>query len=140
MIEDTYSDDDLYKFYLSLDAEKDSMIKQAETIKMIASNEDCVIVGRCADYILKDNPNLIKIFLYAPIEYRIDKVKEMYKDTYKEAKKHVNQSDKSRASYYEIIANSKWGDKENYDICLDCSIGNDKIINIICDYIKEKSK
>jgi len=140
LIEDTYSDDELYKFYLSLDAEKDSMIKQAETIKMIASNEDCVIVGRCADYILKDNANLIKIFLYAPIEYRIDKVKEMYKDTYKEAKKHVNQSDKSRASYYEIIANSKWGDKENYDICLDCSIGNDKIINIICDYIKEKSK
>jgi len=114
LIEDTYSDDELYKFYLSLDAEKDSMIKQAETIKMIASNEDCVIVGRCADYILKDNANLIKIFLYAPIEYRIDKVKEMYKDTYKEAKKHVNQSDKSRASYYEVIANRKWGYKENY--------------------------
>lgn len=138
LIEDTYSDDELYKFYLSLDAEKDSMIKQAETIKMIATEEDCVIVGRCADYILKDNPNLVKIFLYAPIEYRIDKVKEMYKDTYKDAKKHVNQSDKSRASYYEVIANRKWGDKENYDICLDCSIGNDKIINIICDYIKNR--
>lgn len=140
LIEDTYSDDDLYKFYLSLDVEKDSMIKQAETIKIIASKEDCVIVGRCADYILKDNTNLIKIFLYAPTEYRIEKIKEMYNDTYKEAKKHVNQSDKSRASYYEIIANSKWGDKENYDICLDCSIGNDKIVNIICEYIKEKNR
>lgn len=57
-----------------------------------------MIIGRCADYILKDHPNLIKIFLYAPIEYRINKVKEMYKDTYNEAKKHINQSNKSRAS------------------------------------------
>ena len=116
------------------------MIKQAETIKMIASKNDCVIVGRCADYILKDNPNLIKVFLYAPSEYRINKIKEMYNDTYKEAKNHVVQSDKSRSLYYEIIANKKWGAKENYDICLDCSIGNEKIVNIICDYIKEKSK
>ena len=45
-----------------------------------------------------------------------------------------------RASYYEIIANKKWGDKENYDICLDCSIGNEKVVNIICDYINEKNK
>lgn len=140
LIENKYQDDELYKFYLSLEAEKDSIIKQAETIKMIASKNNCVIVGRCADYILKDNPNLIKVFLYAPSEYRINKIKEMYKDTHKEAEKHVIQSDKSRASYYEIIANKKWGDKENYDICLDCSIGNDKIVNIICEYIKEKKE
>ena len=140
LIENKYNDDELYKFYLSLDVEKDSIIKQAETIKMIALKNNCVIVGRCADYILKDNPNLIKVFLYAPSEYRINKIKEMYKDTHKEAEKHVVQSDKSRASYYEIIANKKWGSKENYDICLDCSIGNDKIINIICEYVKERSK
>ncbi len=140
LIESTYNDEELYKYYLSLDAEKDSMIKQAETIKMIASKNDCVIVGRCADYILKDNPNLIKVFLYAPREYRINKIKEMYNDTYKDAEKYVVKSDKSRASYYEIIANKKWGAKENYDICLDCSIGNDKVVNIICDFIKEKIK
>lgn len=140
LIENKYNDDELYKFYLSLDAEKDSIIKQAETIKLIASKNDCVIVGRCADYILKDEPNLIKVFLYAPSKYRINKIKEMYKDTHKEAEKHIVQSDKSRASYYEIIANKKWGDKENYDICLDCSIGNEKVVNIICDYINEKNK
>ena len=71
---------------------------------------------------------------------RINKIKEMYKDTHKEAEKHIVQSDKSRASYYEIIANKKWGDKENYDICLDCSIGNEKVVNIICNYINEKNK
>lgn len=51
LIENKHNDDELYKFYLSLDAEKDSMIKQAETIKLIVSKNDCVIVGRCADYI-----------------------------------------------------------------------------------------
>lgn len=139
LIENKYSNDDLYNFYLSLDAERDSIIKQAETIRMIASKNDCVIVGRSSDYILKDNPNLIKIFLYAPMEYRINKIKEMYKDTYNEAKKHINKSDKSRAAYYEVISNKKWGDIVNYDICLDCSIGNEKIVNIICEYIKERN-
>ena len=140
LIENKYTDDELYNFYLSLDAEKDSILKQTETIRMIASKKNCVIVGRSSDYILKDNPNLIKIFLYAPMEYRINKVKEMYNDTYNEAKKHINKSDKSRATYYEVIANKKWGDKENYDICLDCSIGNEKVVNIIYEYVKEKNK
>lgn len=135
MIDDGHSDEELYKFYLSLDAEKDSIIKQSETIKAIAEKENCVIVGRAADYILRDNPNLVKIFLYAPLEYRIDKIKEIYKDTYKEAKRHVLDSDKSRSSYYEVVANRPWGKKENYDLCINCELGNEKIIDIICNYI-----
>lgn len=137
IIEDQYTDDELYKFYLSLDAEKDSIIKQAEVIKKIASEESCVIVGRGADYILKDNQNLIKIFLYAPLKYRINKVKEMYNDTDKEAKKHVLDSDKSRSSYYEVISDQTWGKIDNYDLCLNCEIGNDAAVEVICDYIVE---
>ena len=135
----TGGDDELYKFYLSLDAEKDSIIKQSETIKKIASNDNALIVGRGADYILKDNPNLIRIFLYAPVEYRINKIKEMYKDSYKDARKHVLDSDRSRASYYEVITNQKWGETTNYDLCLNCEIGSEKIICIICDYIKKRT-
>lgn len=137
LIDSDYSDDELYNFYLSLDAEKESIIKQAETIKSIASKENCVIVGRSSDYILKDNGSLIKIFLYAPLEYRINKVKEMYNDTYSQAQKYIAKSDRSRASYYEVIANKKWGDKENYDICIDCSSAGEKTASIICGYIKE---
>lgn len=137
LADNTFTDSELYKFYLSLDAEKEGIIKQAETIKMIASKNDCVIVGRCADYILENSANLIKVFLYAPKEYRINKVKEMYNDTYEEAKKHVTKSDKSRATYYEVIANKKWGDKQNYDICIDASVGSDKVVSVICDYVKE---
>lgn len=139
LVKDSYTDDELYKFYLSLDAEKDSIIKQAETIQLIASEDNCVIVGRGSDYILKDNPNLIRIFLYAPLEYRINKVKEMYHDTYKDAKKHVLDSDKSRSSYYEVISNQTWGKKENYDLCLNCEMGNDKIVKFICEYINDKN-
>ena len=111
LTKESYTDDELYRFYLSLDAEKDAIIKQAETIKLIASEDSCVIVGRSSDYILKDNPNLVRVFLYAPLEYRINKVEEMYNDTYQEAKKHVLDSDKSRASYYEVISNLSWGKK-----------------------------
>lgn len=82
---------------------------------------------------------MIRIFLYAPLEYRINKIKEIYKDDDKEAKKYVIQSDKSRATYYEVISNQVWGDKSNYDICIDCQIGNDKVINSICDYVKNKN-
>ena len=140
MIKENVTDDELYMYYLSLDAEKDSIIKQAETIKKIAKENNCVIVGRGADYILKDESNVIKIFLYAPLEYRINKIQEMYKDNYKDAKKHVLDSDKSRAAYYEVITNQKWGNNENYDLCLNCEIGSEKAINIICDYIEKRMK
>lgn len=140
LIDKNTTDKELYNFYLSLDVEKESIIKQSEIIKKIASKENCIIVGRGADYILKDNPYLIKIFLYAPKTYRINKIKEMYNDTYDEAKKHVLKSDKSRASYYEVITNQKWGDKENYDLCLNCKIGTQKTVNIICNYIQNLIK
>ena len=90
------------------------------------------------NYILKDNPNLIRVFLYAPLEYRIDRIKEMYNDTYKDAKRYVLDSDKSRASYYEVISNQICGKKENYDLCINCEIGNDKVANVICEYIQDR--
>lgn len=139
LVENKNDEETLYGDFLSFDANKEAIIKQAKVIKEIANEGNCVIVGRAADYILNDNPNLIRIFLYAPLEYRINKIKEIYKDDDKEAKKYVIQSDKSRATYYEVISNQVWGDKSNYDICIDCQIGNDKVINSICDYVKNKN-
>ena len=131
-------EDEMYNYYLSLDANKEAIIKQAETIKMIANDKSCVIVGRAADYILKDYPNLVKIFLYASLDYRISKVKEIYEDNDSQAKKYIKKSDKSRSSYYEIISNQQWGNKEYYDLCLNCEMGNEKVVKIICDYIKNR--
>lgn len=135
---DNIDEKDLYDNFLSLDANKDAIINQSKIIKEIAKKEDAVIVGRASDYILKDNPNLVKVFLYAPNEYRINKIKEIYKDNEKDAKKYILTSDKSRKSYYEVITNKSWGDKSNYDLCLNCEIGNDTFIKIICDYVNSK--
>lgn len=135
---DNIDEKDLYDNFLSLGANKDAIINQSKIIKEIAKKEDAVIVGRASDYILKDNPNLVKVFLYAPNEYRINKIKEIYKDNEKDAKKYILTSDKSRKSYYEVITNKSWGDKSNYDLCLNCEIGNDTIIKIICDYVNSK--
>ena len=101
---------------------------------------DCVIVGRAADYILKDTQKLIKIFLYAPMDYKIKNIKNNYKDSDKEAEKNVNKSTKLRATYYELISNQTWGMKENYDLCLNCKVGNEMIINTICDYVKNRKE
>lgn len=129
---------DLYDEFLSLEASKDAMISQSNIIKEIAKEEDCVIVGRAADYILRDNPNLVKIFLYAPMDYKVNNIKKNYKDSEKQARKNVEKSTKSRAMYYELVSNQTWGSKENYDMCLNCEIGNDFAVKIICDYVKNR--
>ena len=134
------TEEDLYRHYLSLDVNKDSIIKQTKAIKEIAKKSNCIIVGRAADYILKDNPNLISIFIYAPNEYRINKLKEMYNDNKNEAMKHILDSDKARSSYYEVITNQKWGNKDNYDLCINSEIGNKETAEIIYNYIKNKIK
>lgn len=108
--------------------------------KEIANTENCVIVGRSADYILRDNKNLIKIFLYAPEQYKIETIKRLYNDNDSTAKSYIKKSDKARSTYYEVISNQIWGNKNNYDICLDCQIGNDEIVKIICNYVKNKIK
>lgn len=130
---------DLYNNFLSLNVDKDAIITQSKIIKEISKTEDCVIVGRAADYILRNNPRLIKIFLYADSDYKIKNIQNNYKDTKKEAEKNIEKSTKSRAMYYEIISNQTWGMKENYDLCLNCKVGNDMIIKTICEYIKNRN-
>lgn len=135
LINKDYSEEELYDNYLSLDANKDAVINQAKVIMKIAENNCAVIVGRTADYILRNNKNLVKVFIYAPMDYKIKNVMKNYGDTEKKAKKHIIDSNKSRANYYSIIANQIWGDKVNYDLCLDSSIGTRQTAKVIIDYI-----
>ena len=116
MLKTDFNDDEIYDNFLSLDASKEAIISQSKVIKKIANTSDCVIVGRSADYILKENKNLIKVFIYAPMDYRIKNVMKNYGDNEKQAKQHITSSDKSRANYYSAIANKSWGDKNNYDL------------------------
>lgn len=133
-----YTEEELYNSYLSLDANKDALINQAKVIAKIAEQGSAVIVGRGADYILRNNPNLVKIFIYAPMDYKIKNIMKNYNDNSKDAKKHILNSNELRANYYSIIANKTWGDKNNYDLCIDSSIGNDRAAKIICAYVAKK--
>lgn len=134
------SEDYIYSQFLSLDINKNSIIFLSNVIKEIAKKGNCVIVGRAADYILKEDEKLVRIFLYAPLEYRLNKVMEIYHDSHEDALRYIHKSDHSRKSYYEVISNKIWGDKSNYDLCLDCKLGNETIKDIICNYVKSLNK
>lgn len=128
----------LYDLYLSSSPAQFAILAQDKIIKKIAENGSCVIVGRAADYILKDNPNIIKIFIYANEDYRIKNIMDMYGDSLKQAKKMMEKSDKARSVYYKNISGQEWGKIDNYDLCIDSSIGTEETAKIICEYIKNK--
>lgn len=134
------SEDYIYSQFLSLDINKNSIILLSNVIKEIAKKGNCVIVGRATDYILKEDEKLVRIFLYAPLEYRLNKVMEIYHDSHEDALRYIHKSDHSRKGYYEVISNKTWGDKSNYDLCLDCKLGNETIKDIICNYVKSLNK
>lgn len=94
---------------------------QSEIIRELAEKSDCVIIGRCADYILRDQKPL-RIFVYADLESRIarcmDRRGEGENQTEKEMKKQIQAVDKNRARHYEFYTGTKWGDKINYDLCI----------------------
>lgn len=138
IINNNYSGEEIYDSFLSLDVSKEAIINQTKVIKNIANVSDSVIVGRCADYILEENKNLIKVFIYAPIDYKVKNIMKNYGDNEKQAKSHILASDKSRSNYYSAIANRTWGDKNNYDLCIDAKIGNDNVVKIICEYVKNR--
>lgn len=138
IINSNYSNEELYEHFLSLDASKEAIINQSKVIKNIANSGNAVIIGRAADYILKENKNLIKIFIYAPMDYKIKNIMKNYGDNEKQAKSHILNSNKLRSNYYSVISNKTWGDKNNYDLCIDSKIGNENVVKIICDYVKNR--
>lgn len=117
-------------------------LKQARVIEEIANREDCIIIGRCSDYILKGKENVIRIFIYASDEnFKIMRKKEYEGLKEKEAIKKIKETDKERGEYYEYFTSQKWGDKRNYELCIDTSIvGVEKTINLLEEYIKNRIK
>lgn len=128
----------LHELYLTTQPVKYAIEAQDKVIKEIASHGSCVIVGRASDYVLRESKDLVRVFIYAPKEYRTQKVMEMYKDTKEEAAKNIEKSDKNRASYYKMISGESWWKKENYDLCIDSSIGLEATAEIICAFVNKK--
>lgn len=92
-----------------------------DTIKRIADEGPCVMIGRCADYALSDYKNVVNFFLYAPIEARAKRVAERMELTPEKAKDFALKTDKQRASYYNYYTTKKWGSINSYNYCLDTS-------------------
>lgn len=138
LIDNDYSNKDIYDNFLSLYVNKEAIINQTKVIKKIANNSNAIIVGRASDYILRDNTNLIKIFIYDTLDYRVKNIMNNYGDSQKQALKNILNSDKSRSNYYSAISSKKWGEKNNYDLYIDATIGNENVVKTICDYINKK--
>ena len=118
-------------------------IAQSQVIKDVAGRDNCVIVGRWADYVLDDakNVDLLNVFIYADQDFRIRRVKETFNITERQAKDRVIKTDKQRRIYYSYYSNRDWGSMSNYDMCLNtCKLGIKTAANIIINYVKGLDK
>lgn len=112
-------------------------LAQFDTIKKLAEQEDCVIVGRCADYALANNPDAINIFVHADLEDRIRIVSKNLNLTENKTKDMIQKNDKQRASYYNYYTCKRWGDAKSYDLTLNTSkISIDRCVDMILDFRK----
>lgn len=125
----------LHELYLSTSVVQQAITAQEQMIRKIADQGSCVIVGRAADFVLREYDNVVRIFIYAPEKYRMSKVIEVYGDTREEAIKNVHRSDEARAAYYRSISDMRWGEAHNYDLLIDSSIGIEQCAAAICSFL-----
>ena len=121
---------------------KDSLFQfQSDAIREKAKTESCIIVGRCADYILRDHPRHINIFIRADKEDRIRFISERYNITKAEAEKKIEKVDDQRSEYHDFYCETNWGDSRAYDICVNSSIlGTERTAQYLLEYVKEALK
>lgn len=114
-------------------------IAQSDVIKSVATQENAVIVGRCADYVLDDvdDVQVINVFIYSPLEARIKRITNLYDLNEKQAKDKILKSDKQRKTYYSYYSNRDWGKMSNYDICINSGkIGIEESADMIVNFVK----
>ena len=115
-------------------------LAQFEAIKTIAKKGPCVIVGRCADYVLKENTKVINVFINADFDFRTKRISEKENISLKKAEELIKKVDKKRAAHYKYYAEKKWGLASNYDICVNSSnLGIEKTADLITCFIDKIS-
>jgi cytidylate kinase len=109
---------------------------QAKIIKELADTETCIIIGRCADFILKDHPNVVRLFVHAPLQDCINTLVDMTGKSEKEVEKQILDIDKHRAGYYKYYTGRDWENAKHYDLCLNSSkLGFQKCVEIVKSYL-----
>ena len=109
---------------------------QYKIITQLAEKEPCVIVGRCADYILKNRPHCMRIFLHAPAEYRVKRIMRTENLSHDAALPKAIQMNRKRSDNYHYYTHQPWGLSRNYHLTLDTSLGDDFVLDSICEGLK----
>ena len=104
---------------------------QSKIIRQIAEEGPCVIVGRCADYVLRERKDLLNVFIHAPLEYRVQRAKEVYEKQAGNMEDFVKKKDKKRASFYNYFSQNKWGDARHYHLAISSEYGVDFAVSVI---------
>ena len=128
-------------YYSGLTNADELFIRESELIKEVSQKESCVIVGRCADFILKDNKNVIKIFVDSSMENKVKRATTYYHLNNVNAKKEISRINKLRANHYKYYTEKDWNNPSNYDICINSdSLGVENCVDLICKIYNEKNK
>lgn len=121
---DFTSDDNLFNY-------------QAKIIRDLAQKQDCIIIGRCADYILREQENVVRLYFYADHDVCVKTVTDLYGIRPQDAEERVESVDRSRAAYYKYYTGGEWNDETNYDLCINTSkIGFEKSVDVVLGYLK----
>lgn len=138
LVMDTYSFGYNTSHYVDMPISQKIFLAQFDTIKKLADEGPCVIVGRCADYALAERDNVVNIFIYGNEDTKIKFVMNKYGGSEKEARDMCIKKDKQRQSYHNYYATSKWGRADSYDLCINSSVlGEDGTVTLIKQFVED---
>ena len=141
LVMDTYSLGYNTSAYMDMPINHKIFLAQFDTIKKLAEEESCVIVGRCADYALADYPNTVSVFICGDEEDKIRHLMERHNVDEAKAKDIMIKTDKRRASYYNYYSSKRWGSCKSYDMCISSSaVGYEGAVDIIKEFAKKKQE
>lgn len=133
----------LYNLYMStqsLPVNDQVFIAQSEVIRRVAAEGPCIIVGRCADYVLRNQSDVdaLNLFIHAPMEERIRRVREEYKVQAPDLRLYILKQDKNRAAYYEHFTDGQWGKAQNYHLAVSSDLGLETIVRLLTDLMRDR--
>ena len=141
LVMDTYSFGYNNSSFVDMPISHKVFLAQFDTIKKIADEGPCVIVGRCADYALADRQNVIDLFIFGNEECKVKRIMELYGLSEAKAKDMMIKKDKQRQSYYNYYSSKKWGRADSYDLCINSSVlGEEGTVKLIVQYVEDFEK
>lgn len=141
LVMDTYSFGYNASSFVDMPISHKVFLAQFDTIKKIADEGPCVLVGRCADYALADYKNCVNIFIHGKARNKIERIMTKYDLNEAKAKEMIQKKDKQRSSYYNYYTSKKWGNADSYDLSIDSGLlGIDGTVELIIEFIDHLEK